>query len=1206
MVFIKRVLIQGFKSYKEQLEFDEFDEKVNTIVGRNGAGKSNFFFAIRFVLSDMFANLRSEERQLLLHEGSGDTVMSGFVEIHFDNKDGRFPIDKDEVVLRRAIGIKKDEYFLDKKHVTKHDVINFLESAGFSRSNPYYIVQQGRVSALTLMKDVERFELLKEVAGTRVYEERKAESLKIRGETDDKRNKIEETLKYIQNRLSELEDEGKELTNYLNLDKERRALEYNIYDKELSNAVSELQKVESRRSEDSESSTNKHREMVKAKDELRRIEKETKAVTNQLELNQREKQALEQERQDLIKTRAKLELDIRDNDNKISQEKKDSDNLKSQMDKLDKEIASTKAKLDKVLPQFQKQSEEYLRIEGIITNNGRKTQQLYSKLGRTVQFKTKKERDDFIKKEVKQLKDQIKSKEDEVAKFVKDVDESRKENEKRHGRLQKISKELEAKRNQVEGYTKELDELKKKRDDLSNQRKESWKQDAELDNEKKIILTEMQKAERQLSGSVNRGISQGLSIVMNITKAHKIQGVFGPLFELFECDPSLMTAIEVTAGNSLFHVVVDNDDTAAQLLDLMSQDTESRQGRVTFMPLNRLNVQETKFPESRDGVPLVSQLKFQPRFKKAFLQIFGKTLVCQDMSVATTLARQYDCNCVTIAGDQVSRKGAMTGGYHDIRFSKLACISEIKKYRQRNIELAEKTNSLKTTLEKFDAQITQVLGDMNKLEGNRNENKSAIEKETMDVRNLSHEMESSAQTLLEKEVALNGLKTTLEQLKETSKSLESEIGTELNDKLTKEEQNQLLNLNRETDQLKSDLIKVSSEKAKLESEKNELESALGSNLKPRKEKLTDEINSINLSEQSSEIDSQKRQLDSTKDSLKQLEDKLKELESAIEKSNKDKQKLIEQSEVQKNKENEERKNLQKESEKMEKLLNQRSLLLQKKDEFEKKIRDIGSLPIKEVENHKGKELKKLMKRLHEVNQELKQFVNVNKKALDQKLQFTEQTEKLRERKEELDRGADAIEDLLNVLEKQKDEAIERTFKGVAKHFSEIFLELVPGGFAGMSLTKKQNKNGEESQDSGKFNQYSGISIRVSFSGAKNETYTMNQLSGGQKSVVALALIFAIQRCDAAPFYLFDEIDSALDSAYRSAVARLIRKQSEESPSTQFIATTFRPELVKAAHKHYGITYQNKESRIGVISEEEALATIQEQLNEQQSTQQSEA
>lgn len=118
------------------------------IVGRNGSGKSNFFYAIQFVLSDEYSHLRPDQRQQLIHEGTNQKIVSAYVEIIFDNSDNRLPIDEKEVALRRQIGFKKDQYYLNKKMVTRSDVMNVLESAGFSRSNPYYIVKQGRVNQM--------------------------------------------------------------------------------------------------------------------------------------------------------------------------------------------------------------------------------------------------------------------------------------------------------------------------------------------------------------------------------------------------------------------------------------------------------------------------------------------------------------------------------------------------------------------------------------------------------------------------------------------------------------------------------------------------------------------------------------------------------------------------------------------------------------------------------------------------------------------------------------------------------------------------------------------------------------------------------------------------------------------------------------------------------------------------------------------------
>jgi len=177
----------------------------------------------------------------------GGNVISAYVEITFDNKDNRIPIDKEEVTLRRSIGAKKDEYFLDNKHIKKHEVMNLLESAGFSKSNPYYIIQQGKVNAIALMNATERFELLKEVAGTRVYDERRAESIAIIEETNQRRLNINSLLNDINLKLQKLEGEKEELKKYQQLDKDRRSLEFIIFEKELKKTNLRLETIESKR-----------------------------------------------------------------------------------------------------------------------------------------------------------------------------------------------------------------------------------------------------------------------------------------------------------------------------------------------------------------------------------------------------------------------------------------------------------------------------------------------------------------------------------------------------------------------------------------------------------------------------------------------------------------------------------------------------------------------------------------------------------------------------------------------------------------------------------------------------------------------------------------------------------------------------------------------------------------------------------------------
>lgn len=146
-MYIKALTIHGFKSFRDSVGVDAFNKGSNVVVGRNGSGKSNFFAAVRFVLGNAYQSMSREERQALLYDSSGATsaTLSAYVEVTFDNSDGRFPTSGDELTLRRTVSAAKDEFMVDRKVVSKAEVGNLLESAGFSRSNPYYIVPQGQV-----------------------------------------------------------------------------------------------------------------------------------------------------------------------------------------------------------------------------------------------------------------------------------------------------------------------------------------------------------------------------------------------------------------------------------------------------------------------------------------------------------------------------------------------------------------------------------------------------------------------------------------------------------------------------------------------------------------------------------------------------------------------------------------------------------------------------------------------------------------------------------------------------------------------------------------------------------------------------------------------------------------------------------------------------------------------------------------------------
>jgi structural maintenance of chromosome 3 (chondroitin sulfate proteoglycan 6) len=226
--------------------------------------------------------------------------------------------------------------------------------------------------------------------------------------------------------------------------------------------------------------------------------------------------------------------------------------------------------------------------------------------------------------------------------------------------------------------------------------------------------------------------------------------------------------------------------------------------------------------------------------------------------------------------------------------------------------------------------------------------------------------------------------------------------------------------------------------------------------------------------------------------------------------------------------------------------------------------------------------------------------------------LSEQRDSLIKRKEELDEGGLKVKELIESLDRKKDEAINRTFRGVSAHFKDVFKELVPNG-AGELIMRTAMDEGDASDEEDEerdpnnpdVSLYRGVGVKVRFS-RSSENFMMSQLSGGQKALVAMALIFAIQRCDPAPFYLFDELDQALDSTYRAAVASLIKRQATpsddpENPreSTQFICSTFRPELVAAANRCFGISHQNKVSSLHMLSKNDALHFIANLMSEEE-------
>ncbi|EAL93703.1 hypothetical protein KXX16_006808 [Aspergillus fumigatus] len=1197
-MYVKQIIIQGFKSYKDQTVIEPFSPKHNVIVGRNGSGKSNFFAAIRFVLSDAYTHLGREERQALLHEGSGSAVMSAYVEIIFDNSDDRFPTGKPEVVLRRTIGLKKDEYTLDRKNATKSDVMNLLESAGFSRSNPYYIVPQGRVTALTNMKDSERLNLLKEVAGTQVYEARRAESLKIMHETNNKKAKIDELLDFINERLAELEEEKDELRNFQEKDKERRCLEYTIYSREQQEISGILDNLEEQRQTGVEDTDLNRDRFIEGEKGMAQIDAEIAECKQQIEFLKVDKVQLEDERREASKALAQVELRAKS----LSENQATAQVLKARHDEdlrtVERAIKEREAELEELIPRFNAVREQEDNIKAQLNEAETIRQRLYAKQGRNSRFRNKSERDKWLQAEIRENHTSISTVQAVMAQTQEDIKELENDIALLEPETERLRQQIDGKGDTVHSVEQQVQAAKDERDRLMDQRKELWREEAKLDSILANASNEVDRAERTLSQMMDHNTSRGIAAVRRIKRQHNLEGVYGTLAELFEVNDRYRTAVEVTAGQSLFHYVVDTDETATKVLEILQQE---KAGRVTFMPLNRLRSKPANLPRASDTIPMIDKLQYDSAFEKAFNHVFGKTIICPNLQVASQYARSHGVNAITPEGDRSDKRGALTGGFHDSRQSRLDAVKNLTKWRDEYENKKNRGAEIRKELEKLDQVITKSVGELQKLEQQRHQVQHSSGPLRQELRSKRDLLQKKNDSLDAKRKALRNIETNLAALSDQVNAFEAELNTPFQKALSNEEEAQLESLSVVAQNLRQQYQELSAQRSELEARKSILEVELRENLNPRLDQLVSRDTDMGDDDGQGNLKETEREMKRLRKSLENLSQRLQNVDESIEKANAQANELEKQKAEIRLELEELARSIEKHQRRMEKNMQKKAALTKQAAECAANIRDLGVLPDEAFTKYKHTDSNTVVKKLHKVNEALKKYSHVNKKAFEQYNSFTKQRETLTSRREELEASQKSIEELISVLDQRKDEAIERTFKQVSREFANIFEKLVPAGRGRLIIQRKTDRalRQEDDMDSDderaqqSVENYVGVGISVSFNSKHDEQQRIQQLSGGQKSLCALALVFAIQACDPAPFYLFDEIDANLDAQYRTAVAQMLQSISE-STNGQFICTTFRPEMLHVAEKCYGVSFRQKASTIDVVSREEALKFVEEQ------------
>ena len=616
---------------------------------------------------------------------------------------------------------------------------------------------------------------------------------------------------------------------------------------------------------------------------------------------------------------------------------------------------------------------------------------------------------------------------------------------------------------------------------------------------------DLRQAEMELSHTMDKATSRGLAAMRDIKRQHNLEGCFGTLAELMDVDERFRKAVEITAGNSLFHYVVDNDRTATKAIEILQS---RRLGRLTFIPLNRVRPDTRNVPKANDSIPMLEKINFDPTYEKAFQQVFGQTIICPTLAIAGQYARSHGVNGVTMDGDRSHKKGAYTGGSVDNRISRLQAVRNVSKLRDEYDSHQARSVEIKHILQRKDQEITQAVGNLQKVEQRRTQHENSYGPLRQELRSKESSLDNKKDTLDKKRRAMINIEANLKALTDQQSAHEAEIASEFKKALTGDEETQLENLNSTAQDLKRQLAEVCTSRSELETRKTTLEIELRENLRPRLDQLKSQEFDNNASGTRGNLKQSQQDLKRINKAVEEASHKLQETDTAVETANTSISELQTQHAEILASQNEIAKSIEKAQKRMEKSVQKRRILTKQAAEVATKIRDLGILPHGALEKYEKTKSDAIVKRLHKVNEALKKYGHVNKKAFEQYNNFTTQRDTLEKRRAELTEGQASIEELITVLDQRKDEAIERTFKQVSKEFANVFEKLVPAGRGRLVIQRKADRGGQQEEDDSDeerrvagttVENYTGVGISVSFNSKHDDQQRIQQLSGGQKS-----------------------------------------------------------------------------------------------------------
>ena len=1147
MTRILKLEMKGFKSFANKTEIP-FGDDFNCVLGPNGAGKSNIIDALCFVLGKAGAKgLRAEKTANLIYNGgkTKQPAKDGEVSIYFDNSKKIFNKEDKEIKITRIIKQSgQSVYKINEKKRTRQQILDMLSKV---KINPdgYNIILQGDIIRLVEMSGIERRQIIEEIAGISVYEEKKQKALRELQRVEDKTNEAEIILAERKAYLKELKADRDKAMRFKDLDdkiKRNKATMFNKQIKEKSAAVEKLEKEIKGYREDiakiEESIQKKREKITESKKKIDEINKEveSKGEKEQVEIHKQ----VEQLKVDLALNKQRTET--------INQELEKIANRRKELGASSKDVESK----IKILETTKKE------IENKIKNKEKEIERIEKKI-EEFKKKNKLENATEIDKEIEDIDKNIETAQEEINKLRDSQQEHLREKDKFETRLQgideKIEKLLEVEKENKEAVDKlkqQKVEFKKAASDLNKALTEDSSLAAQQSTAHQKLLSrkEEQSKLRARSASIREHFAGGQAIreVLSLN----MKGVHGLVSELGNVKAEYSLALEVAAGGRIRSIVTDTDATAAKCINHLKKN---KSGIATFIPLNKIRSKATD-PSLRNikgsGIIglAIDLISFDKLFQKAFEYVFANTLVVKDIETARRIGIGK-VRMVTLTGDVVETSGAMQGGHRE---------------RKRDFGFMEK--EAKDSLQKLEKEISELESILTNLDQKRKDNEELITR----LREFKAGLEGEI-IKLEKSLRLDSADINADNNQKSE--LRKQIAE--HDKFVNEVSSDITKKNRELAELKI-------RKQKLRDEINQLRNprllAELTSYEQQKSELKESISNLKL--ESKNTDAQRDNIlgpeqENLKKIFKQLDkeekdfkDEQKDLLDLIKKQNKD---LKEKEESEKkfyaqfkelfNKRN-------KFSDEVNKMENDIIRYNDNTRSKEQKANVLGMENAKqkaelagleeEYKSYKGipiftnKPLENIKKEIAEFEKMMANIGAVNMRALEIYDSVEKEYVRLIEKKEKLTKEKEDVLLMINEVDSKKKELFMKTFDVVNHNFKEIFNTLSTKGTATIDLEDKKDP----------FN--GGLRIKVKLTGKKY--MDIRSLSGGEKTMTALAFIFAVQEHEPAAFYILDEVDAALDKKNSERLAKLVK---EYSVRAQYIMISHNDGVIGEASNLYGIS-----------------------------------